>query len=314
MTQLPPLVITGNRIDVLGPLDISGAVLHSFCIPADRAKLQALLDKTFTAPSGGAVRYEAIGSTVFLSFAEIGKCVATDPIEKDEGYSSEIDVTIWVMARRLDGELLALRWIPVYLFVDSAPAMTSGREVWGFPKQGGRFDFSPAAPDPGAARRFTVDGWVLDPFAPTSKARWAPIFEVEPKPEPPRDEGVLSSLAALADRAVGRLSQEMMQIATTLRSTLSAGAVTMAFLKQFPDAADPMRACYQAVIEGQSHVLQFRGAGLTANDYRVRVSSYASLPFLTELGVTSDWQDVGKGIWVDFDFRLELGSEVWRAP
>ena len=199
MTDLPPLVLTGNRIDVLGAVDLSGAVLHSFCIPADRTKLQALLDKTFAAPSGGKIRYEAVGSTVFLSFAEIAKCVVTDPIEKDQGYSSEIDVTIWIMARRSDS-LLALRWIPVYLFVDSAPAMTSGREIWGFPKQGGRFDFSPMSPDRGAPRSFKVQGWVLDPFAPTSQARWDTIFEIEPDPQVARREGVLADLEALADR------------------------------------------------------------------------------------------------------------------
>ena len=91
MPTLPPLVITGNRIDALGPLNLYGAKLHSFCVPADNGKIQKLLDKTFSAPSGGAVRYEAIGDTVFLSFAEIDRIVVLDELEKNNGSSSEID-------------------------------------------------------------------------------------------------------------------------------------------------------------------------------------------------------------------------------
>src|ERR1700676_172041 len=168
MAALPPLVITGNRINALGTVQLQGVAMHSFCVAADRAKVQALLDKTFAAPSGGAVAYEAIGDKVFLSFAEISKLYAVDSVEKDHGVSSENDVTIWVMARRLHDGLIALRWIPVYLFVDNGPAMASGREVWGFPKQLGRFDFSPSAANRGAARIFHVDGFVLSPFATTS--------------------------------------------------------------------------------------------------------------------------------------------------
>lgn len=313
MPTLPPLVITGNRIDALGPLNLYGARLHSFCVSADNAKIQALLDKTFSAPSGGAVRYEAIGDTVFLSFAEIDRIVVLDELEKNNGSSSEIDVTIWVMARRLDDGLLAMRFIPVYLFVDNGPAMASGREVWGFPKQLGQFDFSPQPPVGGAARSFKVNGYVLSPFAPATHAAWAPLCQVIPDATPPRGESVLGTLEALATTVLSRLTDGFSEMAVKLQTALGIGTVTMAFLKQFPDAANPMTACYQGIIEAQSRVLNLRGAGLTANTYRLQLNSYASLPFADELGISPDWQDVGKGIWVDFDFALDVGTEIWRA-
>jgi len=313
MPTLPPLVITGNRIDALGPLNLYGAKLHSFCVPADNGKIQKLLDKTFSAPSGGAVRYEAIGDTVFLSFAEIDRIVVLDELEKNNGSSSEIDVTVWVMARRLDDGLFAMRFIPVYLFVDNGPAMASGREVWAFPKQLGQFDFSPQPVVGGAARSFKVNGYVLSPFEPTSRAAWAPLCEVIPDAMPPKDETVLGTLEALATTVLSRLTDGFSEMAVKLQTALDIGNVTMAFLKQFPDAANPMTACYQGIIEAQSRVLNLRGAGLTANTYRLQLNSYASLPFADELGISPDWQDVGKGIWVDFDFALDLGTEVWRA-
>jgi hypothetical protein len=314
MPALPPLVLTGNRIDALGPLNLYGAMLHSFCVPADQAKIQALLDKTFSAPSNGAVRYEAIGDTVFLSFAEIDRIVVLDDLERNNGSSSEIDVTIWVMARRLDDGFFALRFVPVYLFVDNGPAMASGREVWAFPKQLGQFAFSPQPPVRGAARSFKVNGYVLSPYQPTSRAAWAPLCNVIPDALPPKDESVLGTLEALAGTVLSRLTDGFSEMAVKLQAALGAGAVTMAFLKQFPDAANPMTACYQGIIEAQSRVLTLRGAGLTANTYGLQLKSYASLPFADELGISPDPQNVGKGIWVDFDFALDLGSEIWRAP
>jgi hypothetical protein len=313
MPALPPLVITGNRIDALGSLNLFGAMLHSFCVPADNGKIQALLDRTFSAPSGGAIRYEAIGDKVFVSFAEIDRIVALDALEKDHGSSSEIDVTIWVTARRLDDGLFALRFIPVYLFVDNGPAMATGREVWGFPKQLGQFDFSPQPVNRAGARTFKANGYVLNPFQPATRAGWAPLCTVEPSAPAKEPETLLTTLEALADKVVTRLGDGFAEMATRLQNAIGGGTVAMAFLKQFPDAANPMTACYQGIVECQSRVLALRGAGLTDDAYQLQLMSYASLPFFEELGIAPGLQQVGRGIWVDFDFALDLGTEVWRA-
>lgn len=315
MARLPPLVLTGNRIDVLGPMNLYGTVLHNFCVEADQAKIQAWLDKTFSIPSAGAVRYEAVGSKVFVSIAQIKRIVALDELEKDHGFSSEIDLTIWVIARRVDDGLLAMRFIPAYLFVDNGPAMASGREVWGFPKQLGQFDFSPQGPDGGGPHSFRANAYVIDPYLPSTAARWAPMLAIEPVPKPgsaPRG-AMLRTLEALAQTVIERVDESFSGMVAKLQSTLGAGTVCMAFLKQFPDAANPMTACYQGIIEANARVLKLRGAGLTEDHYRLRLDSFASLPFFDELGIASGWQDVGRGIWVDYDFTLDLGSEVWRA-
>ena len=313
MAPLPPLVITGNRIDALGPLNLYGAMLHSFCVSADPAKIQALLDKMFAVPSGDAVRYEAVGDKVFLSFAEIDRIVALDALEKNHGASSEIDVTVWAVARRLDDGLFAPRFIPVYLFVDNGPAMASGREVWGFPKQLGQFDFTPQPADRAAARTFKVNGYVLNPYQPSTRAAWAPVCETRPDAPADGGGGVLGTLEALAEMVLNRLGESFAGIAAKMQSVLAAGTVSMAFLKQFPDAADPFKACYQGIIEAQARIIALRGAGLTDDDYTLRLTSYASLPFADELGIAPGWQKVGRGVWVDFDFTLDLGAEVWRA-
>ena len=313
MTLLPPLVITGNRIDPLGPLKATGVRLTSFAIPANRAKLQALLDKTFAAPSSGAIRYEPLGSHVLLGIAEISAIMATDPAEVNNGWSAEIDLGLWIPARRLDDGLFAMRFIPTYLFVDDSPAMAGGREVWGFPKQIGEFDFSPQKKDPAAARTFKARTYVMPTFTPTSEAVWAPLATARPTVAP-NGGGFIGALEKLADRFFTHLADGAADVAVQVVKALGAAPVTMAFLKQFPDAADPTKACYQAIIEADSRVLALRASGLTNDHYSVDISSYASLPFATELGIPAGPQTVGHGIWVDFDFAMDLGREVWRAP
>lgn len=312
MTGLPPYVIDGNLYDSLAAVHLQDVVMHNFCVQADQAKLQAWLDRTFAAPSGGAVRYKALTDKVFLGIAQIGKLFIPNGASPPKGYTSEIDITLWILAQREDDGLFALRWIPAYLFVDSGPALVSGREVWGFPKQLGQFDFSPAGENGGGPRTFNAKGWVVSPFGPDSPARWATMFEVRPATVKP-PSGVLGTLEALAAKALGRLAGGLTAIAGRLEVAIGEGAMTMAFLKQFPDAAQPDSACYQAVVEAEARVTKLRGSGLTDNEYEVRITAFDSHPYLTELGISSDWQQVGDGVWMDFDFDQALGAEVWRA-
>lgn len=313
MSDLPAYVTDGNLYDGLTAAQLDKVLLHSFCIEADQAKLQAWLDKTFESPSGGAVSYEALGSKMFLGTSELGHVTQVTPGQPSHGYTSEIDLLFWILARRRGTGPFALRWIPAYLFVDSGPVLVTGREVWGFPKQLGRFSFEAAPHDPAAARRYYMDGWVLSPWAPQTETRWAPMVEIRPKEAKPSRGSVLQSLEELAEEAIGRLAGDLSSIAGHIQQALTQGAMSMAFLKQFPDAADPTRACYQAVIEAEAKVTRFGGSGLTHNDYEVQITSYDSHPFETELGIKPGWQEAGRAIWVDFDFRQDLGKEVWRA-
>ncbi len=313
MTQLPPYVINGNLYDALAPVQLLDVVMHNFCVPADGAKLQAWLDRTFSAPSGGAVQYAAVSDKIFFSVAQIGKLYNVYPNHPAQGYTSEIDVTLWILAHRVDDGLFALRWIPAYLFVDSGPALVTGREIWGFPKQLGRFDFSAQNPDPSASRTFNAEGFVVSPYGPNSPARWATMFEARPvsaTPTPGKGS-ILGNLEDLAKTAVNRLTNGMTAIAGKLTTTMVGGGMTMALLKQFPDAVDPNLACYQAIVEADATVTDFKGGGLTSDDYEVRITTFDSHPYFSELGISPDWQEVGQGIWMNFDFHQALGTVIW---
>lgn len=313
MPNLPKLVVNSNLYTALFPVTAHGVVMHNFCVPASKAKMQAWLDQLFAEPTGGEVRYEALGDRLFFAIAEIAELRAVGP-EGAKGYTSEIDTALWIMARKVGGKPTDLRFIPSWLFVDSGEALASGREVWGFPKQIGKFDFGPQTSELGAARDFTVSAQVVETFGHDAKAQLAPIFEARPRQKSERKHGILGSLEAFAEHMAQRVVGELANIAAHVNTVLAGGNVTMAFLKQFPHAPDPHLACYQGVVESEASVLKMRRSGITQDQYDVRITSYDSHPFAEALGVESGWQDAGEASWVEFDFEQKLGQQIWVAP
>ena len=315
----------GNRLVGHGPYLHSKVKLHSFGLEADKARIQLLLDRMFAEPSGGEMHYRALSSKIFVTFANIGE-VRSDT-EPNRGFLPEVDVAMWIIAMRKNNPL-RLRWIPVYLFVDSAPAMGAGREVYGFPKQIGRFEIPGHAP---ADERFSATTYVIPSYGAQSTGSWEPVLEFEP------DRGVLAAtdaspaedatratdaspewqdakqgFTAFQQRFLPDIPEEDDEVVSSLGAALKL-KVTMAFLKQFPEIHDTRLACYQSIIEASASVEGWRRGGFTESRFRGRALSYSTHPFLEELGLAPDWQDVGRGMWVDYDFRMHLGNTVWRA-
>ena len=322
MAKLPPFVSTGDRITAWGPYLQKGTILHNFCVTGDKDRIQAKLDTMFAEPSGGEVRYHPITSKLFLSVAEIERIVPQNPIDYQRGGVSEIDVTIWTVAHREGAGPFELRWIPLFLSVDSAWAMATGRETYGFPKEIGQFKFDPQTPDPAAGRTFLIDAFAIKKFSPESSPEWLPLFEIrpvvgdDPEHEP---KGFWNKLEHFAEGAVERLGETVVDVALKIASekaiskALNGEAVILPFLKQFPDVTDPTRACYQAIVEAPTTINEFRRGGITTPNYHVTVHSYDSHPFLRELGIKPEVEDVGRGMWVDFDFTMDMGYELWKA-
>jgi hypothetical protein len=311
----PPLAMLPNRSIGLGPYVQTAGRLHTFCLDGDAAKIDAWLHAQFHVPSGGAVAYEALTSRLFLSFARFGHVRADSPTDRDHGTVPENDAALWTLARRKGPPSFDIVWAPLFVFVDEGSAMATGREVYGFPKQMAAFD-TPDAPPPSGGP-FRVSATVLDPYAADTVARRAPIFEAEAVAAPQADHarGPLGeAVATLLAEASHLVDADWLEKALGRRSPLFDLPVRMAFLKQFPDTADPTRACFQSIVEADARTLRVRAGGWTRETYRVNVHSYDSHPFLDSLGVASGWRDVGRAIYADFDFVMELGRDVWRRP
>jgi hypothetical protein len=87
----------------------------------------------------------------------------------------------------------------------------------------------------------------------------------------------------------------------------------MVFLKQFRDAGDPERACYQAIVEATATVIGFRHAGFVRGEYRLDLEHAESHPLRADLGLGEGELRPELGFWVDYDFRVDAGVEVARV-
>ena len=84
--------------------------------------------------------------------------------------------------------------------------------------------------------------------------------------------------------------------------------------KQFRDAADPNRACYQSVVSSPLQITKIHGGGPLLGDYWLRISRCESHQIVADLGLPGEETKVAFGAWLEVDMLALAGTELWRAP
>jgi Acetoacetate decarboxylase (ADC) len=319
----PSFVPRGGEQVFCQPLELRQVRFTSFLFHADTAALQAVCDRYLNGPSGGTLHYRPLLPRVVLGVADIGRVYPIDSPDERKGWVSEIDVAFWMPVARYTKVLGVsfteqVAWFLPYVFVDNAWAVAAGREVYGFPKEMASFQVPRAATDPAV---ITVDALALERFDPDAQARVQRLLELRRTDDPTLGEPhhtwdqveeafedflhVLLGNGGVSLPGFGLLVQAFQFIAQR--------EVPLLFLRQFRDVADGRRACYQAVIEALTRVLHFRKAGKLPGEYRLTLQALDSHPIARELGLSAQGQDALGAWYVDFDFILENGRELWRA-
>jgi hypothetical protein len=87
------------------------------------------------------------------------------------------------------------------------------------------------------------------------------------------------------------------------------GNVPMVFLKQFRDATDPTKACYQAVIEAPAHLQKWYGGGFV-KPHDIAITPADSHPIAAECGLAGANIRSDVGFWTQMDFIMQPGKVV----
>jgi hypothetical protein len=87
----------------------------------------------------------------------------------------------------------------------------------------------------------------------------------------------------------------------------------LVFLKQFRDAVDGTRACYQAIIEADAQITRFGGFGMLPGNYEVKVEPLSSHPFVEDFGLPASRLTAKIAFYANYDFTMNMGTEAWRA-
>ncbi|MBN2002785.1 MAG: twin-arginine translocation signal domain-containing protein [Anaerolineae bacterium] len=319
--QLPDYVDDGRGVPVFrGPYLQSDARMAAFLLSADVAVLQSWCETLLNVPSDHAVDYVPFGPYALLVYADM-QIQSLDSRDQKIGWMAETEVGVWVpLVRRKDvGGIKSpdhAAWLLPYLFVDNPYAIAAGREVYGFNKTWGQFEH------PADIRRpeFALDVWGFDTFG----------LQVEGKPQR------LLEVRALAPNAEGNVPGEWTGW-DAARSTLiqylfadwnpeETGTdapwvdhlehMPLVFLKQFRDAEDSSKACYQAVVEAPLRIETFYGGGMLSDAYGLTLPPLASHPLADALGLQVDADGVARALaafWLHGDFVLESGMVLWQA-
>ena len=323
----PEYIARGGDIVMAPPLELCGATMYSFLVGADLAALTRMVDRQLNAVTArvGTI-YKPLLPMAAIVCAGINRSYSLTPPDSLKGWMGERDFGVWipVVAGTTHGGTWQpgrICWYLPYVFVDNVAAMATGREVYGFFKQTAALAM-PA--EPWAPGMFAIDALVIPTFSPSSQAEVLRVLTATSCEAAVAPEGSWRSAdeamtaiwdrikAAFFDPAAG-LAISAWDVIKNLVDDLATGDVPMVFLKQFRDAGDPTRACYQAVIEAPSHLEKFR-AGWFTHPHEIVIAAYASHPIVAECGLTGNTIRADHGFWIKMDFAMRLGRVIAEAP
>ncbi len=296
-----PYIATAAGYIAAPPFAHRNAVLHGVLLQGSKSAQQALVDATLNRRPG--LRFEAVTSLVLMTALYVESVTSLDPLWADRGLTSETDIGFWVLVKGGPVGSNALHWHPISLFVDSAPALAIGREIYGFPKHLARIDRPARANDDP-----TVEVW-MDAF---------PKFDPQARPQPCKvvEIAVDPHLAAEADRSLNT-AQLQLEMGVTLLGADAPLAVLppyfsmpQLYLKQFRDIVRPNEACYQAVTVSDLRMDTLHSMGRLPNGVTIHTPRVDSVDFGRALGLAETSSPIGPAFWISFDFIAGAGSEL----
>jgi uncharacterized protein with NAD-binding domain and iron-sulfur cluster len=315
-STLPRYIDRGGDIVIRAPVALSRATMYSFVLASQPAALRALCDRYLNAPLGRTA-YVPAAPFCALVAARVEHSQSRDVRDWSRGFMSEIDVAFWVplAAGRMDGGRFTaerLVWFHPYIFVDSAPAMAIGREIYGFPKQASRIQMPASLDEPFHLR---VDAAAIGHYSPRSEATEQRLIELRGGGgERTRWRERTTAAGALGRAAKYLLGDRDLPPAFRRRALvdLVRGRMPMVFLQQFRDVEHPDRAAYQAVIEATAAMTRFRGAGLLSAG-ELELASCASHPIARDLGLAETGPTPLLATWTQLDFDMHTGKVLQAA-
>jgi hypothetical protein len=310
---LPDYADDGTGFPVFrGPYLQQDARLAVFLFNADMGRLAALCQQRLNVSSAFAYQYVPLTSSLMLVYADM-LVSSRDERDAQAGLIPETEASFWVLTaamKKTRGGAVPhhLAWFLPYLLVDEGSAIATGREVYGFPKLAAQFQ----KPDEIQRPAFRADVLGIKVFGAQAVAQRERLLTLSapsaPGPAPASD------LDSIKQRLAGELSRNMRAGLGSAPLEWAArfinDRIPLVFLKQFRDAQDTRKACYQKLVEAPLKVEAFYEGGLLPGGYSLQLAGLASHPLAQTLGLQAAGQTSTLGAWMRVDFALGNGVEI----
>jgi hypothetical protein len=284
-----------------------------FFLRADQGQLQACCDRYFNdrlAAGGASLRYQPLGC-VMLAFTHVDELSSGDP---EQGTIRYKDIAFWVPTlARSTGEGPRVCLFPPAIFVDDAATMATGREMFGLPKQLGRFEM-PLSPEeiPGrAAPQFRLE--VVGTLQAGGPRDWRTHLTISARPGVGRPS-LIARLANALSELSGLLELgsvfDVLNLPAALTTTYSLG------LRQFRDPTNIEASSFTAIVEAPLRMErlieepQFFRDGF---DLDLEGEPVPSHPICAALGLQPGRQPVRGAIYFRAHLEMEAGRVIWRS-
>ncbi len=287
--ELPPFRGGPGCLEISPPYKFKKLEIRSFPLVSCPDKLQKLVDQLNIAPPE-VCEFRAVGNLVYMQLAVYPYLESeSDP----EGWFEENELSFNILVacgKRVNGVFVAssLAYYFPFIYVDNDWAIATGREVFGYNKVASKMHFGAE----GDRELFHLKTLALPVERATERARrvklvsiletetlsgWRKIFS--------EVKGAIAELGDLAFGPGGLVSNPTLGVIDSLVKTFAKQKVGIVSLKQFRDAAQPDRACYQAIVSTEFHIDKWYQCAALPGKFAARILREDSMPIVEAFGL-----------------------------
>jgi hypothetical protein len=283
------------------PVECKDAVLFGFFLAADQAKLNKLCTDVFETPSstiagGGVIGCSPLDSFVMLTFGTMG-WVGNSAVSSLGVQENQVTIQVPVQITTPGGAKTSA-WFSAFEFVDNTLSLTGGREVFGIAKGYGDVNLSSLS-DPQSLTLTAFGGNKTDQFM-------TPRIMIAVQRKAPN--------AAVAGWAELNLTANFLQL---FMKWANQGGAPQILMKQFMDAGDSTKACFQQIVQADFSVNlkppTMNPFGALLYDYDITITQLDSLPVFDQLGIKTQTAHGAFRIEADL-VKIDTGKILWTAP
>lgn len=306
--SLPKYIARGGDQTPPQPYSIRNATLYFFVLEANIDSIKSLLEKDLNSISERKQLYSPLGPFLLLVFSIQRQISGVSPL----GWMSGIEAGFWIPVSTHNP--FRIRFYQPYIFSSDGYFFTAGREIYGMNKIPARCQIP--------SLNVPTDIFTVETIVSRGKDKqeiWDRVLELDCVLTLEKPTSIWQSMEQMGEEIHSLLfGKDAKILLPGLPSTvnflehlihLDFGFVS---LKQFRDLEHSDRACYQAIVEAMARAETVRSGGFLPHTYELQLHSFANFPLSQDLGLKEGSNPVRSSFWLDFDYEMEIGKEIFK--